>query len=192
MKYIILFSILLLLFSCKDNSCEDKNIYSNKFEEFISKSDTLSKLGNSTYNSLVDSLTIRLNNYYKITSGSDSLGMLIDNYFSMTKSIESSRIYYIKITLFKNDKLAFEKFANRIVLFIDDSVSINKLKNFKDIINVPNENWKFVYLENMTIELYEPFNDINLYFKKLLAEKNYKELELSREGAFWTKNSNWH
>jgi hypothetical protein len=105
----------------------------------------------------------------------------------MTTSIESSRIYYVTVTLYKNNRLAFENYASRIELFIDAPVSANRLKDFKDVININHDNWKFIYLENITIELYEPNNDANLYLKKLLFDKDYKEIEFYREGAFWTK-----
>lgn len=111
----------------------------------------------------------------------------------MTTSVLSSRIYYVNITLFKNDKQAFENYANRIVSFIADSVSANRVKNFKDISIIKYDNWKFIYLENITIELNcDQIDDVNLYLKKLLIDKEYKEIEFCREGAFWTKNSNWH
>ncbi|MGZ4089085.1 MAG: hypothetical protein ACXVNO_00075 [Bacteroidia bacterium] len=122
-------------------------------------------MSNSTYNLLVDSLSKRLSNYDKMISDIDSLNVVKSAHFSMTVSIESSRIYYVTITLFKNNKLAFKNYANRIVSFVDDPISVNRMKDFKDIVNVKHNNWKFIHLENMTIELYEPLSDINIYLK---------------------------
>ncbi len=147
-KKLISIFIILICFSCRY-----KPPYQNEFEEYSAHCDTTFKPGNSTYGLLVDSLSKELTNFGSLPSGMRSPGAIEETSFIRPEPIYSSYIGRVTISMYKNDRLAFDTFAQDVIAFTNDSISVEGLKNFKNVNNILYKDINMIYLENIIIRL---------------------------------------